>query len=360
MRVIKLEKNNLETVTKEARKTLAEGGLIIYPSDTCYGIGVDPTNSQAVDKLFILKKGRQKPVSLLLNPTLLESYIGLNQFSRFMLEYFLPGPYTLVNSLNSTPASRQLDKRIYQGDTLGWRIIETPFINQLLSILKKPLTSTSANRPGLPPTYSLAEILDQFQGKEQLIDLIIDGGKLKPHPPSAVLTTTVPSEILRPNYQAVTPLVFSSFSNQPLANLSLISRQFNTFLQQKETTSFTLVLLFGPLGAGKTTFIKEFLRQLGYKEKVTSPSFTLINEYLTPTRKVIHLDLWRLDNEKEIKELHLEEYFKDNNLIFIEWGEKYLSLLKEDKNQALKNVYGLSINYSATKNKRDYIFLKLI
>lgn len=84
---------------------------------------------------------------------------------------------------------------------------------------------------------------------------------------------------------------------------------------------------FGYLGAGKTTLIKAFCEKLGVKGAVSSPTFTLIQEYQAETDGVYHFDFYRLKGEEEAYELGVEEYFFSGGYCFIEWPEKIGSIL---------------------------------
>lgn len=89
-----------------------------------------------------------------------------------------------------------------------------------------------------------------------------------------------------------------------------------------------VVLLIGNLGAGKTTLVKGIAEGLGVagEEEVSSPTFTLIHEYGSPPR-VYHIDLYRLDSEREVESLGLDELWNTQRLVLIEWGERFPRLL---------------------------------
>ncbi|MCL4153364.1 UNVERIFIED_CONTAM: hypothetical protein GTU68_035339, partial [Idotea baltica] len=87
---------------------------------------------------------------------------------------------------------------------------------------------------------------------------------------------------------------------------------------------------YGDLGAGKTTLIKRFCEYLGVKETVTSPTFTLVNEYAGEDSIVYHFDFYRIKTEIEAYDIGSEEYFDSGAYIFIEWPEKIPSLLPSD------------------------------
>lgn len=88
---------------------------------------------------------------------------------------------------------------------------------------------------------------------------------------------------------------------------------------------------YGDLGAGKTTLIKEICRQLGVKDSGSSPTFSLINEYMTDKGQALyHFDLYRLKNENEIYDIGYEDYVFGKNYCFIEWPEKIEKLLPKD------------------------------
>ena len=88
------------------------------------------------------------------------------------------------------------------------------------------------------------------------------------------------------------------------------------------------IAFYGNLGAGKTTFIKELCTQLGVKEIVNSPSFTILNEY-SAKQKIYHFDFYRIKNAEEIYELGYEEYFFSQEYVFIEWPEKIDDMLPD-------------------------------
>ncbi|MBL7852151.1 MAG: tRNA (adenosine(37)-N6)-threonylcarbamoyltransferase complex ATPase subunit type 1 TsaE [Cyclobacteriaceae bacterium] len=88
-------------------------------------------------------------------------------------------------------------------------------------------------------------------------------------------------------------------------------------------------LFYGEMGAGKTTLIKAIARQLGVQEPMSSPTFSLVNEYVTPSGPVYHVDLYRLQSEREILDIGMEEYFSSGAHCLVEWPEKLGSIAPE-------------------------------
>jgi len=92
-----------------------------------------------------------------------------------------------------------------------------------------------------------------------------------------------------------------------------------------------IIALTGPLGAGKTIFVQGFAQGLGIKDKIISPTFVLIHQHKIPStaKTLYHLDLYRLEDTVNSKELGLEEIWSDpNNIVLIEWAEKIKELPK--------------------------------
>lgn len=90
----------------------------------------------------------------------------------------------------------------------------------------------------------------------------------------------------------------------------------------------TVIAFHGEMGAGKTTFIKALCAEFGVKDTVSSPTFAIINEYLTPENDIIyHFDLYRLETIADLQNIGVEDYFYSGKLCFIEWPELANTLL---------------------------------
>ena len=92
-----------------------------------------------------------------------------------------------------------------------------------------------------------------------------------------------------------------------------------------------LVLLRGDLGAGKTTLVKGIAAAFDAagEEDVTSPTFTLVHEYRGPRANLYHIDLYRIDTQRELDTLALDDLRSENSILLIEWGEKFPRLMRE-------------------------------
>jgi len=89
---------------------------------------------------------------------------------------------------------------------------------------------------------------------------------------------------------------------------------------------------YGEMGAGKTTFIKELCKQLQVLDTVSSPTFAILNEYVTKSqgKSIFHFDLYRLKSYTEMLDIGYEDYFFSGNYCFLEWPEKIQNLLPSD------------------------------
>lgn len=87
-----------------------------------------------------------------------------------------------------------------------------------------------------------------------------------------------------------------------------------------------IFLFFGEMGAGKTTFIKTLCAKLGVQDKVSSPTYSIVNEYQSESGRVYHFDFYRLKDESEALDMGYEEYFYSGNYCLIEWPEKIKNL----------------------------------
>jgi tRNA threonylcarbamoyladenosine biosynthesis protein TsaE len=91
-----------------------------------------------------------------------------------------------------------------------------------------------------------------------------------------------------------------------------------------------VVTLTGELGAGKTTFVQGIARALEYSGAVASPTFTLVREYRTPTLRIVHADVYRLERVQEVIDLGLQELLDDDGVLLVEWGDAVAELLPGD------------------------------
>jgi L-threonylcarbamoyladenylate synthase len=162
--LLKYSKKNEKTIIKTAVSILRKGGLIIYPTETLYGIGCDATNKRAVAKVYKIKKRKRNlPVSILVSSkTMAKKYVSLSQKAIGKL----PGRYTFI-----LPVKRKLP---VSKDMTGIRLPKH-WCTKLTRALDKPIVSTSVNISKRKPLTDIKKIQKIFGSK---IALYIDQGKL--------------------------------------------------------------------------------------------------------------------------------------------------------------------------------------
>ena len=107
-----------------------------------------------------------------------------------------------------------------------------------------------------------------------------------------------------------------------LENLSEIATAVITSVKNKT------LLFYGEMGVGKTTLIKEICKQLGVLDNISSPTFSLVNEYQTKNNEsIFHFDFYRIEEEEEALDMGIDDYFYNNDWCLIEWPENVENLL---------------------------------
>ena len=199
MRVIDIKKSSShELAAKEAAITLLKDGVIVYPTDTLYGLGVNALDELAVEKLFRIKKRpKGKPVPLMVSSLDMAKALAFIDKSRErLLKELWPGEYTFV-----LWKKKLIPSQISAGkDTVALRIPANSFCQSILRDFEGPITATSANISGESPFSDAESIIERFSKEEECPNLVFDAGKLPQANPSAVidLTTDVP-KLLRVN-----------------------------------------------------------------------------------------------------------------------------------------------------------------
>ncbi len=164
---------------RESLSILTAGGVIIYPTDTIYGIGCDATDENAVLRIRRIKKRDEKPFSVIApSKKWIEDNCELNDASKEWIDK-LPGPYTLIVRLKKQCVAPSVN---FESGTLGIRI-PAHWISDKVAELDRPLVTTSVNVTGEPFATKIQDIADEII---QQVDLVLDDGESSGRPSTLV------------------------------------------------------------------------------------------------------------------------------------------------------------------------------
>lgn len=303
-------------------RLIKRGGLIIYPTETCYGAGVAAACAPAVTKLLHFKGNRlNKAISLAVaDRKMAQKYVRLNPIAENLYRNFLPGPVTVISQSKGFVDSRLESP----AKTLGIRIPDYRPILKLIDHLKTPLTATSANASHRKPPYSKEDFLKYNPQKSiNLVDLFIDAGPLPLREPSTVVDTTLHEPLVLRRGSITLPSQSSQkFTTDSESATIRLAQTLLTDYQSQLAQSPLFIILQGELGAGKTRFAKGIGKYLKIRQAITSPTFSLIKEYPYRHGVFYHLDAWKLEKGSALNQLGIGKYFKPRNIIALEWPEK--------------------------------------
>ncbi len=177
---------------QQAAGILKNGGLVVYPTDTIYGLGCDIFNKPAITKIYQLKKReKQKPLSILcFDLKQASQYALIPDYSFRIMKQNLPGPFTFILKAKSiTP-----ENFLAQNKTVGIRIPDNKICLELAKQLNNPIITTSLNISGEQVMTSPGQLSLEMKNK---IDLIIDAGFLPQEASTVVDLTQLPPQIIR-------------------------------------------------------------------------------------------------------------------------------------------------------------------
>lgn len=195
MKTIKIDIKNPDIkVIKKAAEILHVGGIVVYPTDTSYGLGVNALDKKAVKKLYEFKgRNFSKPTHVVVRDwEMIEHLCLVNDAAKKLYGKFLPGPLTII-----LPKKNIVPDILTAGlNTVGVRIPDNSITQLLSESVSFPYTTPSANKSDGVTPYSIEDVKKEL--KTSKIDLILDAGKLPPTLPSTIvdLSTTQP-KILR-------------------------------------------------------------------------------------------------------------------------------------------------------------------
>lgn len=159
-------RNDDPNLSQSINEILECGGVLIFPTDTVFGIGGNPWDKQVVARVQTMKsRSSQHPFTLHL-PTfdLTERFAYLNEQTRKILNDFFPGPFTfLLWATAQAPVSAVKERKV------GIRVPDHPFFTKVMAQLARPLFGTSVNRSGEPPLNNIDQIIEQFGNRVELI-----------------------------------------------------------------------------------------------------------------------------------------------------------------------------------------------
>jgi tRNA threonylcarbamoyl adenosine modification protein (Sua5/YciO/YrdC/YwlC family) len=191
--ILKINPDNpQERLLRQAVAALTNGGLIAYPTDTCYAIGCDLYNTRGIARIYQLKRRPLgKPFSFICEDLKnISEYAMVGNYAYKVMRRLLPGPYTFV-----LQASRQVPKILQtKRHTVGIRVPDHPIALGLVRLLTHPIISTSASLPEGPVESDPYEIEEKFKPH---LELVIDGGIVLPAPSSVISLIDDVPEVIR-------------------------------------------------------------------------------------------------------------------------------------------------------------------
>lgn len=191
MQVLSLAMQSISEVTSVAARVILEEGIVVYPTDTLYGIGVDATKDSCVTKLTKLKgRDENKPISVLVQDyNMLERYARIPDEHVQLLRKILPGQFTVI-----LEAKKGLASNLSPDERVGFRIPDSEVSTEIVRMAGIPITTTSANVSGQPVLRSIVDIQSTF---EDNVQLYIDAGKLLGEPSTVVDLTSHELRVIR-------------------------------------------------------------------------------------------------------------------------------------------------------------------
>lgn len=355
MKRIIINSTNRSEAIKEAVAVLKVGGIVIFPTETCYGVAANATNQDSVDKMLAYKRRPEgKAISIAVNsPEMAAKYVSANSSALDVYDKFLPGPVTVISkSLGKVAKGLEAEN-----GTLGIRIPDYQLALDLVTELGGPISASSANSSGKKTPYTIEDILDNLSKKQKgLVDLILDVGELEHNPPSTVIDTTkMNMQVLREGSIRLDDK-HEEFDIESAEEMQELGEKLILQQQDSYTIKPLLILFNADLGAGKTQFTKGVAKGLGITEVVTSPTYTLIEEYPYKNGKLIHFDAWRIERIEELEDLEIEKEIKPGNVIVIEWAGATASFFEEFiKNQDVDFIE-IHIDYTSLTARKVKIF----
>lgn len=166
---------------------LEVGGTIVYPTETCYGLGCAATNQTAVDKIFEIKQ-RQREKSLLIvfpDREMAKEYVVWSHGIEELANRYWPGPLTIV--AEAKEPSMLADGVVAPDGSVAFRISSHPIVHEITASLSKPIVSTSANISAMSSPYDIVSVEEMFVDSTHQPDLLLDGGTLPEQSPSTIV-----------------------------------------------------------------------------------------------------------------------------------------------------------------------------
>lgn len=188
MRTISLKNTETEHAALQSVDVLRKGGVVLYPTDTLYGLGADALSDEAVAKVYAIKGRREnKPVHCIVaNIEMAEKYGEVGDMARKLARELPRGKITLI-----VPKKKGVDSGMCRGiNSFGFRIPDNALCQALLKHYGKPITATSANKSDEAPGHDVMSILKQLGDTAKDIDLVLDAGTLPASEPSTVVDLT--------------------------------------------------------------------------------------------------------------------------------------------------------------------------
>lgn len=330
MEYYKINPKNPDPVSiNRSVQVLKEGGIIVYPTDTLYGLGVDMTNHKAINKLLHLKRRNiRSPISLMVDSIAsMESIVGkISPKKQALMKNILPGKFTILLKNKNNEEERNEGKISWSHlnqSKIGFRIPDNAVCHELSLHISSPISSTSANISGQDSVLSIPEVISQFGNK---LDLILDAGPMKSTKGSTVIDLSkLPFMIFREGDISMSQL------NELLPGISF----------EKRRTRFTIVFVCSgnicrsPMGEG---ILKAMVEKTKFKDVFQIESAGTLN--LGP----IHAHDFSIkvadDNEIDVSthkaKMINERIVEDSSIIFC---------------MALDHLQYLRRNYPLYKNK---------